>query len=81
MLTYGANSNLTSDGTNTYTWNARNQLTQISQNGNVQLSFSYDALGRRIAKTVQGTATQYLYDGMNSVQEAQAAQSTRSSLA
>jgi YD repeat-containing protein len=56
---------------NTYTWNARNQLTQISQNGNAQLSFSYDALGRRISKSVQGTATQFLYDGNNAVQEAQ----------
>lgn len=73
-LTYDANGNLTSDGTNTYTWNARNQLTQISQGGNVELSFSYDALGRRIAKTVgSGTPTQYLYDGANIVQETQGA--------
>lgn len=70
-LTYDANGNLISDGTNTYTWNARNQLTQISQGGSAQLSFSYDALGRRINKTVQGTATQFLYDGNNAVQETQ----------
>jgi RHS repeat-associated protein len=68
-LTYDANGNLTSDGTNTYSWNARNQLAQISQGGNVQLAFSYDAMGRRISKTVQGTATQFLYDGNNAVQE------------
>lgn len=68
---YDANGNLTSDGTNTYAWNARNQLTQISQGGSAQLSFSYDALGRRISKTVQGTATQFLYDGNNTVQEVQ----------
>lgn len=70
-LTYDANGNLTSDGTNTYSWNARNQLTQISQGGNAQLSFSYDPLGRCISKTVQGTATQFLYDGNNAVQETQ----------
>ncbi|MGV4658922.1 RHS repeat-associated core domain-containing protein [Burkholderia pseudomallei] len=70
-LTYDANGNLTSDGTNTYTWNARNQLIQISQGSNVQLSFSYDALGRRINKTVRGVATQFLYDGNNAVQETQ----------
>ena len=29
-LTYDANGNLTGDGTNTYTWNARNQLQSIS---------------------------------------------------
>lgn len=70
-LSYDANGNLTSDGTNTYSWNARNQLTQISQGSNAQLSFSYDALGRRINKTIQGTATQFLYDGNNAVQETQ----------
>ncbi|WP_308142818.1 RHS repeat domain-containing protein [Burkholderia pseudomallei] len=58
------------------TWNARNQLTQVSQGSNVQLSFSYDALGRRIAKTVgSGTPTQYLYDGANVVQETQGSSS------
>ncbi|WP_231636347.1 RHS repeat-associated core domain-containing protein [Burkholderia sp. MSHR3999] len=71
-LTYDANGNLTDDGTNTYTWNARNQLTQVSQNGVAQLSYTYDALGRRTSKTVQGgTPTQYLYDRFNAVQETQ----------
>ncbi|VBR78011.1 YD repeat-containing protein [Burkholderia pseudomallei] len=71
-LTYDADGNLTSDGTNTYMWNARNQLTQISQGSNVILSFGYDALGRRISKTVRGgPVTQFLYDGDNAVQEAQ----------
>lgn len=71
-LSYDANGNLTSDGTNTYTWNARNQLTQISQGGTVEMSYAYDALGRRISKTVgSGTPTQFLYDGANAVQETQ----------
>lgn len=70
-LTYDANGNLTSDGTNTYVWNARNQLAQINQGGATQLSFSYDALGRRTSKAVQGPATQFLYDGSNAVQESQ----------
>ncbi|WP_080485695.1 MULTISPECIES: RHS repeat-associated core domain-containing protein [Burkholderia cepacia complex] len=70
-LSYDANGNLTNDGTNTYTWNARNQLVKVSQNGVAQLSYAYDALGRRISKTVQGTATQFLYDGNNAVQEMQ----------
>lgn len=57
---------------NTYTWNARNQLTQVSQGGVVQLSYAYDAMGRRISKTVSGgTPTQFLYDGDNIVQEMQ----------
>ncbi|WP_259658982.1 RHS repeat-associated core domain-containing protein [Burkholderia pseudomallei] len=70
-LAYDANGNLISDGTNTYSWNARNQLVQISQGNNAQLSFTYDALGRRVSKTAQGVATQFLYDGNNAVQETQ----------
>jgi RHS repeat-associated protein len=71
-LSYDADGNLLSDGTNTYTWNARNQLVQISQGATVELSYSYDALGRRVMKTVGGGAsTQYLYDGANIVQEVQ----------
>ncbi|MBI3787630.1 MAG: hypothetical protein HY276_05160, partial [Ignavibacteriales bacterium] len=56
-LIYDSNGNLTSDGINTYTWNARNQLIAIS--GNVTASFSYDALGRRVSKTINGTRTDY----------------------
>ena len=71
--TYDADGNLTNDGTNSYTWNARNQLTQVSQGGSTIFSYAYDAQGRRISKTVTGAGnpTQYLYDGANAVQEAQ----------
>jgi RHS repeat-associated protein len=65
-LSYDANGNLTGDGTNSYTWDARNQLTAIA--GTNSASFGYDALGRRVSKTVNGTVTQYLYDGLNPVQ-------------
>lgn len=66
-VSYDNNGNLTSDGTRTYTWNARNELTAIS--GPVSASFGYDGLGRRRAKTVGGVTTQFLYDGLNPVQE------------
>jgi RHS repeat-associated protein len=60
------------EATNTYTWNARNQLTKISQGGIAQLTYSYDAMGRRMSKTVgTGTPTQFLYSGPNAVQETQ----------
>jgi RHS repeat-associated protein len=65
-LQYDANGNLTSDGTNTYNWNARNQLASI--NGPVPASFQYDPFGRRVSKAIGGT-TQFLYDGANPVQE------------
>ena len=66
-LSYDANGNLFSDGTNTYSWDARNHLTAIA--GPVDASFVYDAFGRRASKTVSGATTEVLYDGLNPVQE------------
>src|SRR5206468_8368490 len=67
-LTYDANGNLTSDGVNTYTWNAGNQLVAIS-GASLTASFSCDALGRRQSKLVNGASSQFVYDGLNPVQE------------
>jgi RHS repeat-associated protein len=52
---------------NTYTWDARNQLASIT--GSVSASFQYDSFGRRTSKSVNGQSTQYLYDGVDAVQE------------
>jgi RHS repeat-associated protein len=65
--TYDLNGNLTGDGTNTYTWAARNRLVSIS--GPVPASFVYDALGRRQRKTINGTVTDFVYDRLNPVKE------------
>jgi len=62
-----ANGNLGSDGLTSYTWNARNQL--VGMSGVTSASFAYDALGRRQSKTISGTATNFLYDKLNLVQE------------
>jgi RHS repeat-associated protein len=71
-LTYDNNGNLQSitdsSGTTTYTWNARNQLVGIS-GPTVNASFVYDGLGRREKKTINGNLTEFLYDGLNPVQE------------
>lgn len=67
-LTYDLNGNLTSDGTTTYTWNVRNQLTGMSRTG-LSASFQYDGLGRRVSKTVNSSTTSYVYDGPHIVQE------------
>jgi RHS repeat-associated protein len=67
-LTYDLNGNLTGDGTNTYTWNARNQLASIS--GPIAGSFVYDAFGRRQRTTVDGVITDVVYDGLNPVRQA-----------
>src|SRR5690242_17520978 len=66
-FTYDANGSLTSDATKTYTWNVRNHLASIS--GGATASFVYDGTGRRRSKTISGTTTAFLYDGLNPVQE------------
>jgi RHS repeat-associated protein len=66
-LTYDLNGNLTSDGTNTYTWDARNQLSAIT--GASSATFGYEASGRRRQKMINGSTTTFLYDGFNAVQE------------
>src|SRR5207247_175302 len=66
-FSYDGNGNLLGDGSNTYHWNKRNQLDNIT--GSVTASFTYDALGRRLYKTVRGVTTTFLYDGLNPVQE------------
>jgi RHS repeat-associated protein len=66
-FTYDDNGNVTSDGVRSYTWNARRQLASLT--GPTSGSFAYDGLGRRRSKTISGTTTQFLYDGLNPVQE------------
>lgn len=68
-LSYDRNGNLLSDGNRTYVWNGRDQLVAIQQGGQTVASFDYDPLGRRIGKTENGQSVQYLYDGLNAVQE------------
>ena len=66
---WDANGSLTSDGLRTYTWDSRNRLTAISG----LATYAYDGLGRRSTATLSGTATSYLYDGWDIVQEKQGA--------
>jgi RHS repeat-associated protein len=66
-LTYDNNGNLTHDGTKTYTWDARDRLIGIS--GGTSATFTYDALNRRIVKTINGATSTYLYDGADIVTE------------
>jgi len=68
-LSSDANGNLTSDGLNTYRWNARNQLAGIR--GSVSADFQYDPFGRRVTKAAAST-TSYLYDGASVAQESSA---------
>jgi len=65
-LFYDPNGNMTSDGVNSFVWNARNQLASMNLGS---VSFQYDPFGRRVGKTISGTTTNYVYDGANTVQE------------
>ena len=60
--------NLTSDGSATYTSDAEDRLIQVVK-GAMSVSFTYEALGRRAAKTVNGITTKYLYDGADLLAE------------
>ena len=78
-ITYDNNGNMSSVtnacGTTNYTWDVRNRLTAINGFNTdcsmLSASFKYDAIGRRIEKTINSTTTKYLYDGMDIIQEIQ----------
>jgi RHS repeat-associated protein len=53
----------TSDGrVETFTYNSVNQLIGVSSTDGLEAAYAYDALGRRIAKTLNGEVTSYVYD-------------------
>jgi len=80
---YDLDGNLLRDGRWKYTWDGENRLTKMEPLDYVtpptgsrrQLDFEYDALGRRIKKTVTNldtsavTTTKFLYDGWNLMAE------------
>jgi RHS repeat-associated protein len=65
---YDADGDLTSNGTSSFEWNDRNQLTDVTQ-GSEKWSFAYDLFGRRTSKTANGATTSYLNDGGNVLAE------------
>lgn len=66
-MAYDPNGNLVNDGQSSYAWDARGHLIGIS--GAVNATFAYDALGRRIAKTIGPSALGFVYDGNGITQE------------
>ena len=78
QFSYDADGNLTNDGRWAYTWDAENRLVGMTVNTNVgpqyQLTFAYDAKGRRIQKIVATNGVSvctnhFLYDGWNLIAE------------
>jgi RHS repeat-associated protein len=67
-LNHDASGNLKTKGQTSYQWDVRDRLIGISGSG-VTASFSYDALGRRASKTVNGQTLGYQYDGADIIQD------------
>lgn len=78
---YDANGNLASktEGPNTWTyeWTAENELTRVTKNSAEQARYSYDPLGRRVARVVAGMTTGYTYDADDIVRELQGSSSLK----
>ena len=76
-MTYDDNGNLASMtngcGTMTYMWDVRNRLVGMigfkPDCSPLTAAFEYDAVGKRIEKTINGRTIRYLYDGLDIVQE------------
>jgi len=64
-----ANGNLTSDGSRTFEWDAKNQLVRVLENGAEQVRFTYDGWGRRATKTASRVVRTFLYDTDGVIQE------------
>jgi RHS repeat-associated protein len=71
QLTFDDNGNLTSligaDGTTGLTWDARNRLIKVETPGALA-SFGY-AFGRRSSRTRNGESAQFVYDGLDVIQQ------------
>ena len=52
-----------------YTYNSRNQLTNVQTDDGLNADYTYDATGRRTSKTVNGVTTKHIWDGQNIVRE------------
>jgi RHS repeat-associated protein len=64
---YDANGNLTSDGANSYAYDAENRL--VSASGAHNATLAYDPLGRLYQVTSGTSTTRFLYDGDALVEE------------
>ncbi|MBC7414694.1 MAG: DUF2235 domain-containing protein, partial [Herminiimonas sp.] len=61
--TYDANGQPQQNGSRRYEWDAAGKLTAVVDNGQPLATYRYNAVGERIAKTVNGRTTRYLYEG------------------
>lgn len=50
-------------------WDGENQLIEVTPSGGSVVKYHYDALGRRVARTIGSNCTYWFYDGWNLVAE------------
>lgn len=65
--TYNGNGNLTQFDGNTYQYDTDHRIVGLS--GSTSATYTFDALGRRISKTVAGNTTRFYYDGPRVIEE------------
>jgi RHS repeat-associated protein len=76
-LTYDDNGNLENDGSNRYTFDELNRLTEVTTEDGTGISYAYDTQGRRVRADADGTVTHYIYDGINVIEEQDSSGSTQ----
>nr|WP_320015636.1 RHS repeat-associated core domain-containing protein [uncultured Desulfobacter sp.] len=67
--TYDNNGNLTSDGAKDYSYDWADRLVQVEESGQVLAEYTYDALNRRVTKTVDSSVTIFVYDESDVIEE------------
>ncbi len=68
-FTYDGRGNLTFDGTFYKTYDAENRLIRDSSAPSNIIRYGYDALGRRVTKTINGNQLKYSYSGASQIEE------------
>ncbi|RYY19391.1 MAG: hypothetical protein EOO04_22125, partial [Chitinophagaceae bacterium] len=72
-LTYDGRGNMTFDGLFYKTYDAEGRLVKDSSSPASVLTYAYDAVGRRVAKTINGNLLKYTYSGAEQIEERNAA--------
>ncbi|MCP4221556.1 MAG: hypothetical protein GY765_43430, partial [bacterium] len=68
-LNYDKNGNTTQKGSQKFYYNYRNQMVRAVENASTTAEYKYDAMGRRIEKTVGSDTTKYFYSGNQVIEE------------
>ncbi|MDA3616641.1 RHS repeat-associated core domain-containing protein [Polluticaenibacter yanchengensis] len=68
-LQYDGRGNLVFDGTYHKSYNGEGLLIKDSSGVNNVLTYTYDAFGRRVAKTIAGVSYKYIYNDLTAIEE------------